>query len=136
MPSPRGKKDNKEELLECGRLSKKPPVWLSDHAKKVWTDTISDLDAAGIPLLTIHRQAMIGFCSACSDLKEAGEILAKEGHLVDGGREGQKRHPAGSMRTQALTAVRAYSAELGLTPTSSGRLVIPTKPKSNKFAEL
>lgn len=136
MASPR-KKERPEHKVSGEEIGEQGPVWLSEHAIEVWAQTIRDLKSSGRPLLSIHVQTLIGFCSACSDLKEAGEILAREGHLVDGGREGQKRHPAGSMRMQSLTAVRAYAAELGLTPTSASRLPpVEVKKEDNPFTKL
>ena len=135
MPSPRPSPDSKDPI-EGDEIGPDGPEWISEYGLLVWKETVENLAKSGRPLLSIHTQTLIGFCAACSDLKEAGEILEKEGHLIDGGREGKKRHPAGSMRTQALTSVRAYAAELGLTPTSAGRLRgTKEKKKESPFAE-
>jgi P27 family predicted phage terminase small subunit len=117
-------------------LTRKPPGYLAGHAAKIWRETISDLEAEGIPLHRLNRQALVGFCDACGIVRECSETLAREGHTMAGGREGIKRNPAASIRISALQAVRAYAAELGLSPASSGRLPKAPIKKWSKFDDL
>ena len=117
-------------------LDPTPPKHFDKHGSRVWRDTIEVLSRAGRPLQEMHREILDGLCAASSDVITSGEILAKEGCCMEGGREGMKRHPASSIRAQALTIKRAYLAELGMTPTSASRLPTqPPKVESNPFDE-
>jgi len=118
-------------------LTSEPPDYLTGHAARVWRETITDLEAEGRPIHRLNRQTLVGFCDAAAIVRECGETLAREGHLVDGGREGLKRNPAATLRISALQALRAFAAELGLTPASNARLPQPHVPeKKSKFADL
>lgn len=118
-------------------LTSNPPAYLTGHGADVWRETIADLEAEGRPIHVLNRQALFGFCESSAAVREYGEILARDGHTIDGGREGQKRNPAASLRISALNSLRAYAAELGLTPASAGRLPSPpVVPKINRFADL
>lgn len=117
-------------------LTSDAPDHLCNHAKAVWRRTIADLQTENRPLHQLNRECLIGFCESSAIVRECGEILSREGYLVSGGRDGSRRHPAASIRISALQSLRAFAAELGLSPASSGRLPKPSTPaKVNKFAQ-
>lgn len=127
----------KAEQTDSAELPVTPPKGLDKTGQEVWRWAVETCAAAGRPLQELHRVALLGLCDARADATSSGDIIEKEGVLIDGGREGMKRHPATSIRSQALTIARAYLAELGLTPTSSSRLPAKVeKPKDNPFASL
>lgn len=111
-----------------------PPDWLSKYGVEVWHRTLKDLAEAGRPVDRLNREAFVGFCDAAGLVAECSQVLAAEGMTIDGGREGKKRHPAVTTRISALNSLRAYAAELGLTPASSGRLPEPTG-KRNRYPQ-
>lgn len=103
------------------------------HSKSVWRETIGFLEAENRPIHRLNTEAFVGFCESAGIVRECAEILNRDGMLIDGGREGLKRHPATTMRISALASLRAFAAELGLTPGSSGRL--PGVPLNRGKAE-
>lgn len=126
----------KAKETEGALLTVTPPKDLGSHGKEVWRWAVAVCKEAGRPLRKMHAEVLSGLCHASSDVISAGAIIERDGYLVEGGREGMKRHPATSIRAQALTIKRAYLAELGLTPTSSSRLPAGTsKQDENPFAE-
>lgn len=130
----KGRRKAAPSTVVGGDLKTEPPEHLDKHAARVWRETVTVLKDAGRPLQELHREVLDGLCQASSDIILAGEIIAREGLMVDGGREGFKRHPASSLRSQALTIKRAYLAELGMTPTSGSRLpVVPKAQEINEF---
>jgi P27 family predicted phage terminase small subunit len=114
-------------------LSSTPPAWLPDHAKEVFTSTVKELAAAGRPLREIHLQTVIGLAQAADMARQAGDAISRDGFSTDGGREGQKRHPAISAQIAALASVRAYAVQLGMTPASASRLPPVTATRQSKF---
>jgi P27 family predicted phage terminase small subunit len=113
-----------------------PPDWLSEHAKTVWNQTLLNLANEGRFLSLLNYETLVAFCDAAGLVKQCAQQLEKDGMTIDGGREGLKRHPAVTTRISALNSLRAYAAELGLTPSASPRL--PAKhiaPKDSPFAK-
>lgn len=111
------------------------PSWLSDHARAVWRETIETLEIEGRPLNRLNLQAFTGFCDAAGLVRECGEILARDGMTLAGGREGLKRHPAVTTRISALNSLRSYAIELGLTPGTTGRIKPTTESADFKESE-
>jgi|GEM_PF-6619632 len=124
---------NKQSIETTKAISGTPPDWMGKYAGEVWRKTIEDLEAESRPIHQLNTQMLIGFAEAAGLVRECAEIIAKEGMLIDGGRYGKKRHPAVGMRLAALSALRGYASELGLTPGASGRL--PAVPASRGPAE-
>lgn len=86
-----------------------------------------------------HTQKMIvaGLCSAAQLLADSEASIAADGLLIDAGRDGKKRNPALSSKIQALGLIRAYAAEIGLSPASASRLPLPpVEEEKNPFTEL
>lgn len=133
----RGKRPKVRTAPPATNITAAAPSWLSPHAKQVWKETVSAMKAERRPLGQLNRQALVGLCDAAGLVRECAEVLAREGMTIDGGREGQKRHPAVTTRISALNSLRAYAAELGLTPASSARLPEPPpRPEDNPFLHL
>lgn len=107
-------------------LTDRPPAELAGEvARARWEKTIRDLEAENRKLPRSNESALIGLCSACQLLADAERSLAEHGLIVDAGREGSRRNPALSAKTSALTSIRGFASEIGLTPASAGRLPLP-----------
>src|ERR1035437_2739288 len=100
----------------------KAPDHLNKYAADVWQATITDLETGGRKIPQEYTQAFLGFCHCSGTVRECDEVLAREGMVVDGGREGPKRHPLIVVKNSALLGLRGYAESLGLTPASAGRL--------------
>jgi P27 family predicted phage terminase small subunit len=118
------------------KLSSTPPAFLPKHAQEVYRTTVKDLAASGRPLLVIHRESVIGLAQAADLAKQAGEEIRKTGFVMDGGREGVKRNPAISAQIAALASLKAFAAELGLTPGSFKKMPQIEEEERNEFADL
>jgi P27 family predicted phage terminase small subunit len=119
------------------KLAAKPPAWISDHAKTVWTSTHRDLARMGKPLLAIHHETLLAYCEACDLVRTSSAALRTEGFLVEAGRDGFRRHPAASTLISALTSVKTLASSLGLTPATWRKLPQPESDNEpNPFADL
>ena len=117
-------------------LSSKPPSTLTGKAaRERWKQTIEILAKETRFIPRSNEGVLIGYCSAFSLLDDCEKSLAADGLLVDGGRDGKRRHPALAGKLQALSAIRLYAAELGLTPRSAARLPLPTIEEVNEFLD-
>lgn len=123
----KGRRPKKQKTpISTTAIGPEPPAWMGEHAAEVWRRTIADLETEGRPIHQLNLQLFTGFCEAAGLVRECAEILSRDGMLIDGGRDGQRRHPAVSMRLSALTALRGYAVELGLAPGAVGRLAAPS----------
>lgn len=118
------------------KLAAKPPAWISEHAKTVWTSTHRELDRMGRPLLEIHRETLLAYCEACDLVKLSSAALRTEGFTVDGGRDGKRRNPAAATLISALTSVKTLASALGITPATWRKLPQPEQDEFNPFADL
>jgi P27 family predicted phage terminase small subunit len=118
------------------QLSSTPPAFLPRYAQEVYRETVRNLNEAGRPLLLIHKQALVGLCQAADLAKQAGEEIRNTGFILDGGREGVKRNPAISAQIAALASLKAFAAELGLTPGSFKKMPHLEDNEPNPFADL
>ena len=118
----RGRKPKKQARSNGETITATPPAWLNNYAKAIWTQTVSDIEAAGAALPLRFHEIFVGYCQSAAAAREADEILSREGLTVCDGRAGTRRHPLVSVRSQALLQLRACAESLGLTPASAGRL--------------
>ena len=116
-------------------LTESPPATLTGHAaRERWTLTIHDLEAEGRKLPRSNEGVLIGYASAFQLLADCDEGLKTDGLLIDGGRDGKRRHPALAGKLQALAAIRGFGVQLGLSPTSAkGLPVPPVDPEPNPY---
>lgn len=107
----------------------RPPSWLHAEAKREWRRIVPLLLELGI-IGEIHRAALVGYCEAYAQLWETSRILEREGmtFTTEKGYVGQ--HPAINIKNAALSHLRQYAAELGLTPARTHK--VPGKPKNPK----
>lgn len=98
------------------------PAWLDDGAVAVWLRTVPILRDMG--LLTLADEAMLaGYCQACSRVAQAEASIAEDG-LLFASKMGKRANPAVAMAAQARAEMKAFAAELGLSPTARARLTV------------
>lgn len=105
------------------------------YAKEVWLDTIARLEAESIELGSLCSEVFAGYCESAALIREAGEIINEDGMIIAGGKDGVKKHPAVTIKTQAIAALRIYASELGLTPSSKSRVQSAKSTEPNPFDE-
>ena len=98
-----------------------PPKWLlSKDAKAEWKRVGPILIEERKTLTVADLAGFANYCCAVGEVAEASRIIAAEGMTYDG-HSGPKKHPAVSIRTNAMTQARLLAAELGLSPVSRSR---------------
>lgn len=98
----------------------KPPAWLSKDAKAEWRRVAPIIITDRKTLTLADLASFASYCCAVGEIMEASRIISREGMTYQGN-SGPKKHPAVSIRTNAMTQARLFAAELGLTPVSRSR---------------
>ena len=102
------------------------PGWLDPEAKREWRRVCRELGN----LTKKDRAVLAGYCSAYARWRKAEESLNEEG-LTQEARHGDAPRPEVKIAVDALTQMKAFAVELGLTPRSRvGKT--PGKPKTPK----
>lgn len=104
-----------------GALDKAPPApkWLPAYGKAEWKRLVPILVADR--KLAVHElQSVESYCISVARIREAEEIIAREG-LVIAGPRGPQRHPATAILKEHQEAARRLLIELGGTPASRGK---------------
>lgn len=97
-----------------------PPKWLSKDAKAEWKRIAPIIIDERKTLTLADLAGFANYCCAVGEVSEASRIIAAEG-MTYTGQSGPKKHPAVSIRTNAMTQARLLAAELGLSPVSRSR---------------
>ncbi|MEI7605915.1 MAG: phage terminase small subunit P27 family [Rhodospirillaceae bacterium] len=91
------------------------PKWLNDEARKEWRRIVPRI---GDRLTRADYGVVESYCTAVGQVRELQVILNREGLTITGENGVLRPHPAVRMQGQAMTAVKALAAELGLSPKS------------------
>ncbi|WP_075214464.1 phage terminase small subunit P27 family [Mongoliimonas terrestris] len=94
----------------------KPPAWLSKDAKAEWKRVAPILVNERKVLTVADLVCFQNYCLAAGEVAEASRIIAAEGLTIGG-----KKHPAVTIRKDAMNQARLLANELGLTPVSRSR---------------
>jgi P27 family predicted phage terminase small subunit len=121
---------------ETGFITTEPPPWLGFFEAETWRQTITALADSGRRIPLAHLEVFIAYCSCAGQARDAADVLAHEGLVADGGRQGLRRHPCVMIHTRALQMLRGYAETLGLTPGSAGRLPQTPIKKPSKYDDL
>ena len=116
----------------------KPPAYLDPFAIEEWERTGPMLVRMGL-LTEADESLFAGYCQVVSDLVRISNAMAACDHAmvaiktnVDGtGHESveAKTNPLIVQRRQALTQLRFYCQEFGMTPSARGKMSIPDSGK-------
>jgi P27 family predicted phage terminase small subunit len=102
---------------------KRAPSWLPKYGKQFWREQFSDLVKYGI-IRSIDVPAFCNLCIQYSNIREAEEILSREGLVVNGHRGVRSKHPAVSILKAAADNFHKGCLEFGITPNSRQRIDI------------
>ena len=106
-----------------------PPRYLNDLARKFWRDACREL----IAMRTFGRgdlPTVAAYASACAEMAEADELIKQSGLTASSPKGGEYIQPLVVIRSMAQKRVKAFAAELGLTPSARSR--IKATPPSTK----
>lgn len=89
-------------------------------AARAWATIVPSLDRLGL-LATVDFAALEEVCICHARIRECERLIAEDGILTDG-RKGTVRNAATTVAHQYRTQLRSLIGELGLSPSSRGRI--------------
>ena len=104
------------------------PEHLSGEARVEWERLVERLHAAGT-LTHEARSTLAGYCLAWKRHIEASRMVDEHGLLMFDGNGKAFKNPACNIESDSLRAMNSFAAELGITPSSRGR-VQAVKPET------
>lgn len=120
------------------------PEWLLEEAKKEWDRLAPELERLGL-LTIIDMAAFAGYCQSYAKWKKAETFLKKHGMTIKIPQKDEygnvksfqlKKFPEVSIANECLKHIRAFASEFGLTPSSRGRIYLPTGTLDEEFERL
>jgi P27 family predicted phage terminase small subunit len=102
---------------------------LRKDAAAEWKRVVPVLNNLGL-LSVVDNAVLTDYCICWSRLLECERTLAIEGMVKDTDR-GPAKHPLTTVAGQYRTALKTYVGELGLGPSSRGRLAVPGTESDN-----
>lgn len=100
-----------------------PPTYLSKDARGEWRRIAPVLIDERKVLTVADMATFASYCVAVGQIGEASRIITREG-MTYASPNGPKKHPAVSIRSDAMTQARLLAGELGLTPVARSRASI------------
>ncbi len=120
------------------------PEWLLAEAKKEWNRLAPELERLGL-LTIIDMAAFAGYCQSYAKWKKAEIFLKKHGMTIKIPQKDEygnvvsikvKKFPEVSIANECLKQIRGFASEFGLTPSSRGRIYLPTGTLDEEFEAL
>ena len=99
------------------------PKLLKGSARQFWTEHAPALEARGL-LTSLDETAFASVCVAYSHMKEASEILQRDGEIIFSPRGKPRQHPAGRIHATMQRHLLWGLKQFGMTPASRERLDI------------
>lgn len=109
-----------------------PPDYLTDVGKKEWRRVGKLLSALQV-LTDSDLTALAAYCDAYSRWLDARKLIEEQGLTTETGAGNLKAHPATAVVHQAMTEMRQFMVELGLTPSSRTRVNQVAKDEPSEF---
>ena len=125
-------------------IAPKCPDWLLDDAKKEWNRLAPELERLGL-LTILDRAAFAGYCQSYAKWKAAEGFIKKNGmtyEIPKRDKEGKvistyiAVFPEVYIARQCLNQIKAFASEFGLTPSSRGRICLPSEILDDEFERL
>ena len=112
-----------------------PPAHLPPDAKEFWKDAIVKLAEAGI-VDFVDIPAFEMLATQYARVREAGRVVAKEGHLVPGSVGQPREHPALRIERDATKEFLKLAEHFALTPVARTRLGLAGLQAKTMAAEM
>ena len=133
---------SKLDLKEKIRIEPKPlqiapecPKELNEFAKKIWNRFYPELERIGL-LTIIDEMAFAGLCQNYAIYLETEKFLEENGRVMKTRSGAIKARPEVAISNNALNFVKAFATEFGLTPSSRGRIYLPSETLDDEFERL
>jgi P27 family predicted phage terminase small subunit len=113
------------------------PTWLHREAKREWRRIVPHLEQLGL-LTQVDRAALAAYCQLYARWWEAERAIREHGLTQETESGYVTQRPEVGIANTALTQMRRYLVEFGLTPAARTRIDAPTAPERprNAFADL
>lgn len=120
------------------------PHWLLPEAKREWHRVAPELERLGL-LTMIDRAALAGYCQAWARWRQCEEFLKRHGVTYESPRYDRQGDEVGSMvrpypevaiARHMMVEIRAFCTEFGLTPSSRGRINLPSRQDEDAMVDL
>lgn len=103
--------------------------------RQVWDYTVVQLQKMRV-ITMADRDLLITYCTAVVQFREATEILAKEGMIIQGSHGGLVKHPAQGIQREAAGIIKSLGQEFGLSPSARTRIKVGDQaPKQESGAQ-
>lgn len=122
------RRPSRERALPKSEIPDAPP-FLDIEARAEWGRLTAELHSAGT-ITKADRALLAAFCQTWSRWTAAETALAETGPVVRSTAGAPMLNPYFSVSQRCLKELRAFAAELGLSPTSRTRLRSTGKPQS------
>jgi P27 family predicted phage terminase small subunit len=129
-PLPKNEPKPEIDLIPC-------PDYLKDDAiaYEEWNRIVPELYKLGL-LTKVDRAALELYCSQYSIYRDALKQIKEDGLITTNIRNGDKAHPAAQIAREAAKIIKAIAVEFGLTPSSRGRISLPSDTIDDEFEKL
>lgn len=106
-----------------------PPAHLGRYAKQKWAELYPELSKAKV-LKSTDRDVLEIYCEAYADYREAQEALREKEKIITTHNKAIQIAPWQSLKLRSMALMHKLEVELGITPSSRGRMVAepPKKP--------
>jgi P27 family predicted phage terminase small subunit len=112
-----------------------PPTYLAGEALEYWHEIATKLETHGL-LTRIDASALAEYCVVWVRWRKAEREIEKHGQVILSPSGYPVQSPYVSIANKALSHVRAYESEFGMTPSSRSRVkVAKTKTTADKQRE-
>jgi len=111
------------------------PSFLNQAAKKEWKRIAGELHQLGL-LTNLDLTALAGYCASYAIFVDASKNLEKHGMLVKAQSGFPMQSPYLSIANKAMSEMRRWMAEFGMTPSSRSRVVVDTPMDEKEKAML
>jgi len=116
-----GKRKRNDREPQPAALGPAPPAWLADDARAEWQRLAPMLARLGV-LTETDADALAAYCEAWVTWKQATQKLRQFGMVVKGKHELPTTSPYVRIAHHAMTQMRAFLVEFGMTPSSRARI--------------
>jgi len=110
------------------------PSWLAGYGRSVWDRIARDLWKLGL-LTPVDRDVFAALCAAVGRLKDAQDLINKEGLVITTDAGNRVPHPAVAIANRASDIAKSLSVEFGLTPASRAGLNVEPPSRKNEKEE-